>query len=190
MSRTIIIALVASIAAGAIILSQANPLPPGKAASRNDTLVIGSAVFTAMDSIPSRYACDGADVSPPLSWRGVPAAAKSIALIVDDPDAPGGTWVHWVVYDLPPGSARLDENIPKIDTLRGGGKQGVTDFRRVGYNGPCPPGGTHRYFFKLYALDIMLNLPSGKAKKEIEKAMKGHIIANAVLVGTYTKKNK
>jgi Raf kinase inhibitor-like YbhB/YbcL family protein len=153
-----------------------------------DTIKIESTAFKHLQPIPSQYTCDGADISPPLSWSNVPAAAKSLALIVDDPDAPARTWVHWIVYDLPAATDSLPENLPKTDTLAGGGKQGKTDFNRVGWNGPCPPNGTHRYFFKLYALDIMLNLPAGKTKHEIEKAMKGHVLAQGELAGTYLRK--
>lgn len=153
----------------------------------NDIAVVSPA-FKHMQPIPSDYTCDGADISPPLSWRNVPAAAKSVAIIVDDPDAPSGTWVHWVVYDLRPGRDSLERDIPKKDTIAGNGTQGTNDFKRIGYNGPCPPGGTHRYFFKVYALDTVLNLPAGKTKQEVEKAMKGHILAKGELVGTYTKK--
>jgi Raf kinase inhibitor-like YbhB/YbcL family protein len=153
-----------------------------------DTIKIESKAFNPMQPIPSQYTGDGADVSPPLSWSNVPPVAKSLVLIVDDPDAPSGTWVHWVVYDLPPAIDSLPENVPKTDTLPGGGKQGKTDFNRIGWNGPCPPGGTHRYFFKIYVLDIMLDLPAGKTKHEIEKAMKGHIQATGELAGTYKRK--
>ncbi|MBN2188133.1 MAG: YbhB/YbcL family Raf kinase inhibitor-like protein [Chitinispirillaceae bacterium] len=153
-----------------------------------DTITIESAAFGQMQPIPPQYTCDGADVSPPLAWSNVPPAAKSMVLIVDDPDAPAGTWVHWVVYDLPATIDSLPENMPKTDTLPTGGKQGRTDFNRVGWNGPCPPGGTHRYFFKIYALDTILNLPAGKTRAEIEKAMKGHLLAKGDLVGTYTRK--
>jgi hypothetical protein len=109
-------------------------------------------------------------------------------LISDDPDAPVGTWVHWVCYDIPPTVDSLAQNMPKADTLSCGGKQGMTDFRRIGYGGPCPPSGTHRYFFKVYALDILLNLPAGKTKKEIETAMKGHILGQGELMGVYSRK--
>ena len=159
-----------------------------KGAKIMDTIKVESPAFKNMQPIPSQYTCDGADISPPLSWSKVPAGAKSIALICDDPDAPAGTWVHWVVYDLPPATDSLPENVPKTDTLPGGGKQGKTDFGRVGWNGPCPPGGTHRYFFKVYALDITLNLPAGKTRTEIEKAMKGHVLARGELAGTYARK--
>jgi Raf kinase inhibitor-like YbhB/YbcL family protein len=154
-----------------------------------DTIKIKSKAFNHLQPIPSLYTCDGADISPPLSWSNVPPAAKSLVLIADDPDAPAKTWVHWVVYDLPATIDSMPENIPKTDTLAEGGKQGRTDFNRIGWNGPCPPGGTHRYFFKLYALDVMLNLPAGTTKADIEKAMKGHILAKGELAGTYKRKS-
>jgi Raf kinase inhibitor-like YbhB/YbcL family protein len=138
--------------------------------------------------IPKKYTCDGQDVSPPLSWSAVPNGANSLALIADDPDAPMGTWVHWVVWNIPANALGLEEDQPKRDSLLTGMKQGMSDFRRVGYGGPCPPSGTHRYFFKLYALDTMLNLPSSTTKKELEKAMQGHLIQQAELMGKYRRK--
>jgi Raf kinase inhibitor-like YbhB/YbcL family protein len=176
--------------AAGVAVCFAGGLQAKKGAMRMDTIVMTSTAFKDKAPIPSAHTCDGADVSPPLTWSSIPAAGKSIVLIVDDPDAPMGTWVHWVVYDLPPSLVSLEENIPKTDTVPGGGKQGRNDFKRVGYNGPCPPGGTHRYFFKIYALDTMLNLPSGKTKQEVEKAMKGHIVGKGELVGTYKKKGE
>lgn len=149
-----------------------------------------SSAFSNMKPIPVKYTCDGQDVSPPLKWSGIPQNAKSIVLIVDDPDAPKGTWVHWVLYDIPPGVDSLSENQPRTDTLSSGAKQGLTDFKRIGYGGPCPPSGTHRYFFKIYALDTILNLSAGKTKKEIENAIKDHIISQGELVGTYSSKHK
>jgi Raf kinase inhibitor-like YbhB/YbcL family protein len=153
-----------------------------------DTMTVSSPVFGHKQPIPAHYTCDGEDISPPLLWTGVPLAAKSIALIADDPDAPTGMWVHWVVYDMPPSTGSLPERVDKADTLPDGAKQGITDFRKTGYGGPCPPSGTHRYFFKVYALDIALGLPPGKNKKEIERAMQGHIVAYGELIGTYSRK--
>jgi Raf kinase inhibitor-like YbhB/YbcL family protein len=170
--------------------AKVNETAPKKGAKTMDTIQIESRAFKHMQPVPARYTCDGADISPPLSWSKLPAAAKSIVLICDDPDAPAGTWVHWVVYDLLPTIDSLPENVPKIDSLPMSGKQGKTDFNRVGWNGPCPPGGTHRYFFKIYGLDTMLNLPSGKTKHEIEKTMKGHVVVQGELVGTYSRNNK
>ncbi|MFB3926684.1 MAG: YbhB/YbcL family Raf kinase inhibitor-like protein [Syntrophales bacterium] len=149
---------------------------------------IKSPAFKQGEMIPAKYTCDGPNVSPPLEWSGAPPATKSFALISDDPDAPSGTWVHWVVYNIPPASTKIPENIPPEKNFPGGGKHGTTDFRRIGYGGPCPPSGTHRYFFKLYALDSMLDLPAGATKAELLKAMKGHVLAEAELMGKYKRK--
>jgi len=138
--------------------------------------------------IPKKYTCDGPDASPPLNWSDVPAKAKSLALIVDDPDAPMGTWVHWVAWNIPPDARSLDEGVPKKDSLPNGMKQGTTDFRSIGYGGPCPPSGTHRYFFKLYALDTALNLPPSTTKKDLERAMQGHVLRQVELIGKYARK--
>lgn len=166
---------------------------PGFSLQKGDkkmSIELVSSAFSNMKPIPVKYTCDGQDVSPPLKWSGIPQNAKSIVLIVDDPDAPKGTWVHWVLYDIPPGVDSLSENQPRTDTLSSGAKQGLTDFKRIGYGGPCPPSGTHRYFFKIYALDTILNLSAGKTKKEIENAIKDHIISQGELVGTYSSKHK
>lgn len=139
-----------------------------------------SLAFEHNKFIPSKFTCEGEDVSPTLLIEGIPDEAKSLALIVDDPDAPMGTWVHWVVYDIP-ATNRIEENtIP--------GKQGSNDFGKRNYGGPCPPSGTHRYFFKLYALDKELGLPEGLSKAELEKAMQGHIVAKAELMGLYKRR--
>ncbi|MCH6558228.1 MAG: YbhB/YbcL family Raf kinase inhibitor-like protein [Nitrospirae bacterium] len=147
-----------------------------------------SSAFEAGDLIPAKYTCDGSDVSPPLSWSDAPSGTQSFALISDDPDAPRGTWVHWVAWNIPATSRSLDEGLPKQDSLPNGMKQGTTDFRRVGYGGPCPPSGTHRYFFKLYALDTSLNLPSSTTKAALEKAMQGHILKQGELMGVYRRR--
>ena len=151
-------------------------------------LKITSPAFGEGEMIPSKYTADGQDISPPLAWSGVPEETKSIALINDDPDAPMGTWVHWVVYDLPGDTTELAENIPSVDTLENGAKQGTTDFGRVGYGGPAPPSGTHRYFFKVYALDTTLDLPAGVTKARVESAMQGHILAQGELMGKYKRR--
>jgi len=137
--------------------------------------------------IPEKYTCDGSDISPPLSWSGVPDNTQSIALISDDPDAPMGTWVHWVLFNIPPDVDTLPENIPQEEELENGAKQGITDFFRIGYGGPCPPGGTHRYYFKLYALDTMLDAEAGITKKELLELMEGHILAQGQLMGRYQR---
>ena len=141
---------------------------------------IASPAFGHNVGIPKKYTCDGGDINPPLEISDVPANARSLALIVDDPDAPMGIWVNWVVYDIPVVS-RIDENnVPGI--------QGANDFGRQDYGGPCPPSGRHRYFFKVYALDIKLNVQEGVAKQDLEKMMEGHIVAKAELVGLYERK--
>src|SRR5207302_11361580 len=124
--------------------------------------------------------------SPPLKWSAVPAGAKSLVLIADDPDAPAHTWTHWVVYDLPPGTSELSEDVPKSQFIPGHAKQGLNDFKHLGYGGPCPPPGKpHRYFFKLYAVDTVLELKPGVSRKEVEKALEKHILAQGQLMGTY-----
>ena len=142
--------------------------------------------FSNSSSIPVEYTCDGEDRSPALSWDTVPAGIQSIALIVDDPDAPGKTWVHWVIYNIPANSSELPFGVPKNKTLDDGSLQGKNDFGRIGYNGPCPPPGKpHRYFFKVYALDTTLSLKSGATKSQLEAAMSGHILAQGEMVGKY-----
>ncbi len=151
-----------------------------------------SSAFADGTAVPQAYTCDGRDISPPLAWSGVPAAAKSLVLIVDDPDAPDPaaprmTWVHWVLYNIPPGAPGLSEavaarNLP-APTL-----QGLNDWKRTGYGGPCPPIGRHRYFHKLYALDVVLPDLGNPNKAELEKAMQGHVLAKATLMGTYQRR--
>jgi Raf kinase inhibitor-like YbhB/YbcL family protein len=150
-------------------------------------LEITSSAFAEGEMIPSRYTCDGADLSPDLAWRGVPEAAQSLTLICDDPDAPGGTWVHWVLFNMPADTDGLPSGIPSDATLENGARHGTNDFRRLGYGGPCPPGGTHRYFFRLYALDIALDLESGIDPARLLEAMEGHILAEAQLMGKYKR---
>lgn len=147
------------------------------------TLKISSTAFGHHEKIPVKYTCDGADVNPPLLIEGVPEAAKSLALIMDDPDAPRGTWVHWLVWNIDPKAKEIAEA-----TVPSGASLGMNDFRRLAYGGPCPPSGTHRYFFKLYALDTVLGLRQGATKAELEKAMQGHVIAQAELIGLYSRK--
>jgi Raf kinase inhibitor-like YbhB/YbcL family protein len=149
-------------------------------------LQISSTAFSAGEAIPKKFTCDGPDVSPQLKWNGAPANTQSIALIMDDPDAPAGTWVHWVLYDLPANTRELSEGVAKQEQLSSGARQGRNDFGKIGYSGPCPPPGKpHRYFFKLSALDTKLNLKSGATKADLERAMKGHILAQAELIGRY-----
>ena len=147
-----------------------------------------SSAFEDGGMIPSKHTCDGQDVSPALKWDNVPEEARSIALICDDPDAPMGTWVHWLLFNLPAEARELSENVPADDTLASGAGQGLTDFGRVGYGGPCPPGGTHRYFFKIYALDVQVELTSKARKRDLLSAMEGHILAQGQLVGKYKRR--
>jgi Raf kinase inhibitor-like YbhB/YbcL family protein len=146
-----------------------------------------SAAFKEGQAIPRTYTCDGVNISPPLEWSGVPKTAKTLAIVADDPDAPAGTWVHWVIYNLPADNIGLVENLPATEKLAAGGFQGQNDFEKIGYGGPCPPSGTHRYFFKIYALDIELPLKAGATKADLEKAMEGHTVAKGALMGTYSR---
>lgn len=151
-------------------------------------LKITCSAFEEGGLIPPKYTCDGQNVSPPLEWEAVPEGTRSIALISDDPDAPMGTWVHWVLFNLPADATDLAENIPPEETLTNGARQGTNDFRKIGYGGPCPPGGTHRYFFRIYALDAQIDLPAGAAKPELLKAMQGHILSQGQLIGKYKRR--
>lgn len=155
------------------------------------SITLQSSAFSNHGEIPRRYTCDGEDLSPPLAWSGAPAGTKSLVLIVDDPDAPDPaapkrTWVHWVLYNIPPGVTELPEGISPR-SLPKGALAGLNDWQRTGYGGPCPPIGRHRYFHKLYALDIVLPRLSTPDKARVEKAMRGHILAQAELVGTYER---
>ena len=157
--------------------------PMSEEVKKMGELMITSPAFENNGNIPKKYSCDGIDISPPLAIENVPAGAKSLALIVDDPDAPAGTWVHWVLWDINPGTKEIKENmVPE------GAKQGINDFRKNDYGGPCPPSGTHRYFFKLYALNNVLDLSPGSKKADLEKTMKGHIISQAQIIGLYSRK--
>ena len=146
-----------------------------------------SRAFTEGSVIPQKYTCDGEDVSPPLTWTGVPTGTRSLALICDDPDAPVGTWDHWVLYNIPGDAAGLPEGIPSDPILDTGGVQGKNSWGRTGYGGPCPPSGTHRYFFKLFAMDTLLDLKSGATTSQLLEAMQGHILAQGELMGRYRR---
>jgi hypothetical protein len=167
--------------------------PGGNAMPGDKTIAVTSPVFAANGGIPARHTCEGDDVSPPLAWTGVPADARSLVLIVDDPDAPDPaapktTWVHWLLYDLPPTATGLaqgaDRDLPR------GTRQGTSDFRKASWGGPCPPVGRHRYFFKLYALDTVLGDLGAPTKARLESAMQGHVLATGELVGTYAKQGR
>ena len=151
------------------------------------SITIKSSAFNEGEPIPKKFTCDGEDISPELSWDGAPEGTKTFALIKDDPDAPGKTWVHWVIFNIPGSATSLPENMPTDKELSDGSRQGTNDFRKIGYGGPCPPGGTHRYYFKLYALDTELTLKPGALKQELLAAMKGHIVDEGQLMGTYAR---
>lgn len=147
-----------------------------------------TAAFKDKEKIPAKYTCDGENVSPPLVWTELPKGTQSLALIADDPDAAAGTWVHWVLYDIPASVTHLAEGIPNTETLPDDSKHGITDFREVGYKGPCPPpGAAHRYVFKLYALSKPLNIPPKASKAEVLMAMNGNVLAEAKLAGNYQR---
>ncbi len=169
-----------------IILAIALVFPVSNAIGKEETkkgLTLSSPVFENNGFIPVQYTCDGKDINPTLSIENIPVNAKSLALIVDDPDAPMGTWVHWVLWNIHPDTKEIKEN-----SLPAGAEQGMNDFRKRRYGGPCPPSGTHRYFFRLYALDIMLNVSPASTKADLEKAMRGHIIEQTEVIGLYKRK--
>lgn len=147
-----------------------------------DTLTVSSPAFIHGGAIPARYTCDGADTSPPLVFGKIPPTARMLALIMDDPDAPAGTWVHWIVWNIPAGTREISE-----DGLPPDARQGMNDWKRFSYGGPCPPSGTHRYYFRIYALDTSLQLTSETSKTGLERAMEGHIVARGELMGTYRR---
>jgi Raf kinase inhibitor-like YbhB/YbcL family protein len=182
-----------SLAAGVTLLSSAAIVWDASAQTGGKTmaLTISSPAFGSNGKIPTKYTCEGNDVSPALSWSGVPANAKSLALIVDDPDAPDPrapkmTYVHWVLYGIPPSASGLAEAVQK-NSLPAGTREGLNDWKKTGYGGPCPPIGEHRYFFKLYALDTALADLGTPTKAQLEKAMQGHITEKAELIGKYEK---
>ncbi len=166
----------------------ANPTIP-KMETESMKIKLTSSAFSEGKPIPTKHTCDGEDLSPPLKWSQVPQGAQSIALICDDPDAPMGTWVHWVLWGLPATTTELSEKVSLTETLSNGARQGINDFKRIGYGGPCPPPGSpHRYFFKLYALDTNLSLKPRATKQDLLQAMEGHVLAKGQLMGTYQRK--
>ena len=150
--------------------------------------LLTSPAFKEGEEIPAKYTCEGQDISPLLDWTAPPQATKSFALIANDPDAPGKIWVHWVIFNIPGATALLRESFPSNPELPDGTRQGMTDFGRTGYGGPCPPAGTHRYYFTLYALDAGLDLPPSATANSLERAMSGHILGKTQLMGTYRRK--
>jgi Raf kinase inhibitor-like YbhB/YbcL family protein len=169
----------------AVIVISAWPLAWLKGQTR---MKLESTAFQQGQPIPQKHTCEGPDVSPPLRWSDSPNGTKSFALIVDDPDAPVGDWVHWVIYNLPAETRELPEGVAKTESAAGG-IQGRNDFKKIGYGGPCPPPGKpHRYFFRLFALDTELDLKSGALKKEVEAAMQHHVVGKVELMGTYQRR--
>ncbi|MFI5090955.1 MAG: YbhB/YbcL family Raf kinase inhibitor-like protein [Terriglobales bacterium] len=174
--------------AGIMLLLAAAAWPQQRQGASAMSFTLSSTAFSPGGEIPSKYTCSGADVSPVLNWNDPPAGTQSFALIADDPDAPVGTWVHWVAYDLPASARQLPEAVAKTEAIAGGGVQGQNDFRKTGYGGPCPPPGKpHRYYFKLHALDRKLNLKPGATKKVVEPAMEGHILTQAEVMGRFQR---
>lgn len=171
---------------GLFCCCQATKNSSGKAAIK---LVVTSQAFSDGQRLPVQYTCEGKDLSPQLAWAGAPSKTKSVACICDDPDAPSGDWVHWVIFNIPPTATGLPEGVAKVATLSDGTVQGINDFGALGYGGACPPKGhgTHHYQFRVYALDQMLSLGSGITKKQLIAAMHGHILASGMLVGTYSR---
>lgn len=169
------------LAAVIFIAGCARQIAPDLTQTTSSTMRITSLDFTDGAAIPARFTCDGGDAAPTLQIADAPAGAASFALIVDDPDAPSGDFVHWLVWNIPPATAVLTTPVPT------GAVEGTTDFGAIGYGGPCPPSGTHRYFFKLYALDAELDLPTTARKPDLEQAMSGHVLAQAQLMGTYQR---
>jgi hypothetical protein len=186
MNTQLVVRWLMAMAAGWSCVCAAQDAPRGKKVA---VMKITSVAFTEGRAIPVKYTCSGADSSPPLKWSGAPPGTKSFALIADDPDAPGGTWTHWVVCDMPAVVKELAEDTPKSQFLGNGGRQGMNDFHRPGYGGPCPPPGkAHRYFFKIYALDTMLGLPTGANKQDVLSRMQGHLLAQGQIMGTFERK--
>lgn len=170
--------------------TQLEPIPVSSEPEQEDgmSINISSPAFIADGTIPQKYTCDAENLSPALSWAGIPQGTKSLVLIVDDPDAPVGIFDHWVLYGMAGNLNGLPEGVTKADTVSGIGMQGINDFRKIGYDGPCPPkGSTHRYYFKLYALDVALDLKTGVRKARVEQAMQGHILGQGQLMGKYSR---
>lgn len=154
-------------------------------------LELSSPAFADGTAVPRPHTCDGEDLSPPLTWTGVPVGTRSFALICDDPDAPRGTWVHWLLWNLPADTIELGPGVPRKPELPSGARQGINDGGDIGYSGPCPPPGKpHRYFFRLHALDTTLNLPPGSNRPDLEAAMEGHVLGSATVLGVYQRSRR
>lgn len=180
--------LLAAALVGALLISGCGPATSLTPADPDADLNLRSSAFAEGDTIPQQYTCDGEDISPPLSWDEPPEGAESFVLIVDDPDAPVGTWVHWVVFNIPPDTRSLPEDVPAQEQLSDGAVHGNNSWNRLGYGGPCPPSGsTHSYVFKLYALDTTLDLEAGAKKNPVVSGMEGHVLAASELTGEYAR---
>jgi len=166
-------------------ITSSSPLGTVSTSGTQMGLTLTSEAFREGERIPSRHTCDGQNISPPMTWSGGPDGARSYALIMDDIDAPSGRFTHWVIFNIPATASRLEENVPAVETLPNGAKQGINGFGEIGYGGPCPPFGTHRYVFHLYALDTLLDLPQGASREDVVKAMQGHTLAGVELTGLY-----
>ncbi len=188
--RALCLVMIIMVVASVSVSCQTKKAEKGAAVKGKEEMafMITSTAFKHEGMIPKQYTCDGADISPQLAWSNVPDSTKSFALICDDPDAPVGDWVHWVLYNLPADTREIKEKIANDAKLPNGARHGTNDFRKYGYGGPCPPGGTHRYFFKLYALNSILTLTGKVTKKDLLDAMKGNILGQAELMGKYSRK--
>ena len=185
--RALVSVLVLAISAAGVVRCA-----PGAGAKGDTTMEIKvtSPAFKEGEFIPKKFTCDGENLSPAIDWSEIPSSAKCLALICDDPDAPRGTWVHWVIFNIPVGTKGLPENFPHKSTLPDGSRQGINDSHEIGFDGPCPPGGVHRYFFKVYALDKPVNLESGATKAQLLRAMEGHVVGEGALMGRYKRQEK
>ena len=174
---------------GAAVIFSAFPVLSGKSAVPVGpvNMTVTSPSFTNMGKIPKVFSCDGSDISPALSWSGAPKGTKSFVLICDDPDAPVGTWIHWVLFNIPSNVTNLAEEMPDKEKYADGTLSGKNSWGKFGYGGPCPPSGTHRYFFKLYALDILLPLKAMASKEQILEAMEWHVVGSGTLIGTFQR---
>lgn len=186
-SHLIVSCAILSLALWGAACSQTDKRAETKGKEGTTTIQLTSPAFKQGEPIPSKYTCDGANVSPALAWSNLPQGTKSLALICDDPDAPKGIWVHWVIFNIPAKESGLPEAVPADTTLSNGATQGLNDFKLSGYGGPCPPSGRHRYFFKIYALGSVLKSGPETTKKDLLQAMEGHILGQGQLMGTYQR---
>lgn len=187
-SASVALGMAAFLLAAGLILAAGRSNARAQQEASSGKLRLATSAFKVGGAIPKKFTCDGADTSPALDWNDPPPGTRSFALIADDPDAPGGTFTHWLVYDLPAGQRRLPEGIARGGEIQGGGLQGVNDFQKTGYAGPCPPPGkAHRYYFRLYALDGKVNLRPAASRQELEPALQGHVLAHSEIMGKYQR---